>query len=64
MTTPLNRLLKKPVTRKEFIAAIGGSLLSILGASTIIPTIGNKADNLATAKKGYGSGTFHGPKPT
>jgi hypothetical protein len=65
MTRPLDDLMQKEMTRKEFLAALGFGVASIMGFSTIIRLLtGHSADSLLHNNKssslGYGSSAYGG----
>lgn len=62
MTKPIDTLLRKEMSRKEFLATLGFGAASILGFSTIIKLLSGKSasDHLGHAARGYGSNTYGG----
>lgn len=58
MTQPLNELMEKEMSRKEFLATVGFGLASVFGLSTIFKLLtGKKAQQ---ASLGYGGGAYGG----
>jgi hypothetical protein len=59
--TPLQQLLTKDVSRKEFLAIVGLGILSIFGLSSIIKFLTGhniSLENHAKVKGGYGSSAY------
>lgn len=58
--TPLSRVLELEVSRKEFLVMLGGSLVSVLGFSSIIQLLSGKrlGRNDLTSSRGYNSGKY------
>ena len=57
MNKALQNLMQKEMTRKEFLAAIGLALASILGFSSVLRLLTGK-DHAQQSSGGYGSRTY------
>lgn len=66
MNKPIDALLQKEMSRKEFLATLGFGLASILGFSTIIHLLTGKTFSShikgQTATSGYGASVYGGNK--
>lgn len=63
MQKPLDTLLQKEMSRKEFLAVMGLGVASIMGLSGIISTLtGRSLGNHRAASSGYGSSAYGGNK--
>jgi hypothetical protein len=68
MTKPLNTLLQKEMSRKEFLATMGFGLASLMGLSSVIQMLTGKslASQLGghhqSHSGGYGSSAYGGSK--
>lgn len=62
MTKPIDTLLSKEMSRKEFLATVGFGLASIMGFSTIVKLLSGKSvgGHLGRADRGYGSSAYGG----
>lgn len=63
MQKPIQDLMQKEMTRKEFITTVGFGLASIAGLSTLLHLLGKKSpwDNAGTSFS-YGGGPYGGQK--
>jgi hypothetical protein len=61
MQKPLDTLLQREMTRKEFIAAIGFGVASVMGVGSIIkfvkPSFGSSLSQ-PTSSQGYGTSAY------
>lgn len=64
MSKPIDTLLQREMTRKEFMATLALGLGSIMGFSTIIRLLTGKSldRHLGHASLGYGSSPYGGGK--
>jgi hypothetical protein len=66
MNKPIDTLLQKEMSRKEFLATLGLGLASIMGFSTIIHLLTGKTFsshiNTHISTSGYGSSAYGGDK--
>jgi hypothetical protein len=60
MTKPIDSIMEKEMTRKEFIAVLGFGVASVLGFSTIIHLLTGKRSPLHHVTMGYGSSVYGG----
>jgi len=61
-TTPIQKLVTKQVTRKEFLRISGFGLLSVAGLGSIINLLSRKQNSLRKHGKpisGYGGGYYN-----
>jgi hypothetical protein len=56
MDKPLQTLLQKEMTRKEFLGTIGLAAASILGFSSVVRLLNNK--HQSSSQSGYGARTY------
>lgn len=59
MAKPLDTLLQKEMSRKEFMTTVGMGLASIMGFSAVLRLLGH-GSKLQQSSKGYGSSTYGG----
>jgi hypothetical protein len=67
MAKPIDTLLQKEMSRKEFLATLGFGLASIMGFSTLIHLFTGKSfnshlDQQNQVSHGYGSSVYGGNK--
>lgn len=62
MARPLDNLLQKEMSRKEFLATVGFGLASILGFSSLIKLLSSSQHNSSSLS--YGSSPYGGNKST
>jgi hypothetical protein len=67
MTKPLDTLLQKDMSRKEFLATLGFGLASVMGLSTVIHMLTGKSVTShigfnSAQTSGYGSSAYGGRK--
>lgn len=65
MTKPLNSLLQKEMSRREFLATMGFGLASVMGLSTVISMLTGKPMGGTISQNqsfGYGGGAYGGRK--
>jgi hypothetical protein len=65
MTKPIDHLIQKEMSRKEFLATMGFGLASIMGFSTIIHLFTGKSlthHGVTATRAGFGSGAYGGGK--
>lgn len=62
MSKPIDTLLRKEMSRKEFLATLGFGLASVMGLSTIIKLLSGKSpgNHLGLTDHGYGANTYGG----
>lgn len=57
MSKPLQTLMQKEMTRKEFLGTLGLGLVSLLGFSSVLHLLNGKSQ-AHSQKGGYGSSTY------
>lgn len=57
MSKPLDTLMQKEMTRKEFLATLGLGIASILGFSSVIRLLSSKGKQ-QNQSSGYGSSSY------
>lgn len=62
MTKPIETILKKEVTRKEFLALSGFGVASLLGLGSIIKLLTGRGGSLKQFSGGYGSSPYGGSR--
>lgn len=65
MTKPINVLLQKEMSRKEFVTTLGLGMATVMGFSTIIHMLTGKSVRSRLGQKvdnGYGSSAYGGDK--
>lgn len=64
MTKPIDHLMQKEMSRKEFLATLGFGLASIMGFSTIIHMLTGKSltHRGIGSQNGFGGGAYGGGK--
>mgnify|MGYP001552823013 CR=1 FL=1 len=63
MTNPLDHLMQKEMSRKEFLATLGFGVVSILGFSSIIHMLTGKSfTHHGITNHGFGNGAYGGGK--
>jgi hypothetical protein len=67
MTKPINAVLQKEMSRKEFLATLGLGVASVMGLSTIVRVLTGKSisgqlGHHQSQAIGYGGGTYGGTK--
>ena len=65
MAKPLDRLMQKEMSRKEFLATLGFGMASVMGFSTIIRLLTGKSADHHLGRHvglGYGSSAYGGDK--
>lgn len=64
MTKPLNQLLQKEMSRKEFLATMGFGVASVMGFSGVVKVLTGKSlsTSLGHQSNGYGSSPYGGAK--
>ncbi|HSX00174.1 MAG TPA: hypothetical protein VLH38_04025 [Patescibacteria group bacterium] len=58
MSKPIETLLQKEMTRKEFLGTLGLGLASLLGFSSVIRLLNNKGKAQQSQVSGYGSSSY------
>jgi len=56
----LDEVMKKEVTRKEFLATLGFGIASIMGFSTILKFLFGRGSQQTAVNTGYGSSAYGG----
>jgi hypothetical protein len=59
MAKPINQMLSKQMSRKQFLANTGAAVVTMVGVSTVLKSFGLQQEE---ATKGYGSSTYGGAK--
>ena len=62
MNKQINTLLKKEMTRKEFVATLGFGAASVLGLSSILRMAGLRSPLHRHINMGYGGSAYGGGK--
>jgi hypothetical protein len=68
MSKPIDAILQKEMSRKEFLATLGFGLASIMGFSTLLHLLTGKSfnshlsQNNSAVRNGYGSSVYGGSK--
>jgi hypothetical protein len=63
MTKPIDHLMQKEMSRKEFLATMGFGLASIMGFSSIIHLLTGKSfSHHGVTSHGFGGGAYGGGK--
>jgi hypothetical protein len=60
MPKPIDALLQKEMSRKEFLMMLGFGLASVMGFSTILRLLTGKSLDRNHAVSGYGSSSYGG----
>jgi hypothetical protein len=59
MSKPIDTIMQKEMTRKEFIATMGFGVASILGFSSILQMLtGKSLGSMHHTSRGYGSSSY------
>ncbi len=59
---PLNNLLQKKVTRREFLTIIGAGALAVTGVSGLMKTLRQHQISPNKSELGFGEGAYGGKK--
>lgn len=60
MQKQLDTILKKEMTRKEFLATMGLGLASVLGFSSLLQMLSGRGMDRGAVTEGYGSSAYGG----
>lgn len=61
MNKPIDALMQKEMSRKEFLMTVGFGMMSVMGFGTIIKLLSGKGMTLRhSVSAGYGSSTYGG----
>jgi len=64
MVKPIETLMQKEMTRKEFLVALGFGAASILGFSSILKLMGKSSPLQQQTGMGYGASAYGGKRST
>jgi hypothetical protein len=60
MQKPIQALMQKEMTRKEFLATVGFGAAAVMGMSHLLTLLGKKNPFQQGARLGYGANTYGG----
>lgn len=58
MTKPIDELMQREMTRKEFLSVIGFGIASLVGLSAILELLGKTKSEPQQHSNGYGSNAY------